>query len=685
MAQMLSNGEDSTQYQHYLEVTMHSPVAVTLTDFPAIIGGRMESFDTAYLIANYGMKNDCSDVLLVSGNQVLHTEIEKGTCNTNNTVLWVRYPSLTDGSAVRIYFGNASKNNVVSDALVWENQYLAVYHLADEKDSTNRYNLSITGTPATVADCVLGRCMIFNGGTILYNNNFLFPKYNYSSYARVRPLNNGGWGVYSVDSVVYPNNCYKYLAVGTWQHNFESVVLGLNGWVGQGRYADFQVDTSQWYALNEIEDATANTLKLYVDGLQNDNSPGIGEPVGDNTRSTDISTHVSVGGIYWIHNAGQPSYMILDELRISNTTRSEEWIIAEDQQYATIGNVHDNINDNTRSSDSSGVSITDTFGGGANCTGDNFSCGTTNDGIINTGGTIIVNPIVNDGTTTALCAVNITGNTGTIKTCIFRQGQSTTACDNSTDVRNGNHSNYYTCPNGLSCGWNGQNSIPFFMTTPFTNTVSRQNIIFIAYTCAGSNINAFQYNNQYLHVIDTKGITCSGNSVMSIGYDGMGSFNLGGYSSCSKKSYCDETATRNYTLSVAMNDNYCVPGCYDGFKNADETQNDYGGKVCGNCTPGSKANDELYPIARQLQEDNSTYLSAENPFNATLYCQQSANVAGAGAGAFMLILFIAIVTITLLVGAIVVLFMTPIVPALLEWYARRKAQQKIEDFLKKKP
>ncbi|GEM_PF-5534262 len=76
------------------------------------------TLDTQSLIATGKMRSDCGDirVTLLDSRTLLDYWIEKGTCNTSNTVVWVKIPEIPANSVkeVYLYYGNpsaASKSN----------------------------------------------------------------------------------------------------------------------------------------------------------------------------------------------------------------------------------------------------------------------------------------------------------------------------------------------------------------------------------------------------------------------------------------------------------------------------------------------------------------------------------------------------------------------------------------------
>lgn len=295
-----------------------------------------------------------------------------------------------------------------------------------------------------------------------------------------------------------------------------------------------------------------------------------------------------------------------------------------------------------------GMTVNDTYSS-ANCGGSVFSCGNSTDEIVNVGGTFNAT-ITDDGMTDYLCAVFISGNNATAKTCIARQGLTNTSCDGVSNVLLGNHSDYYVCPSGLNCGW-GKGSIPLLGTpSPTrafqidTSVANSQELLFVSFNCTTGDQR--QSATQYLRTVSSKGVTCSGNDYVSAVFDQFGTGVLG-RGSCATGSFCEPSYARNYSALSIVNDTFCTPGCYDNLKNGGETDVDYGGSVCGNCTGKGKANDEYYPIARELQEENGVRFTAATPFNAT-YCPAAQEASGGIFGTLAILLLVSAVMIILL-------------------------------------
>ena len=92
-------------WNYYRPITITNNVAQTLTDYQVSF-----TLNTANLIAQGKMRSDCGDlrVTLSDGQTLLPYWIEPNTCNTNNTRIWTKVPSIPESGSATIYvwYGN---------------------------------------------------------------------------------------------------------------------------------------------------------------------------------------------------------------------------------------------------------------------------------------------------------------------------------------------------------------------------------------------------------------------------------------------------------------------------------------------------------------------------------------------------------------------------------------------------
>ena len=93
-------------YNYYREIIIKENSGVDLKDYQILI-----SLDTASLIASGKMRGDCGDIRFVDDTgKMLNYYIEPGTCNTQQTQIWIKVPLISASSTKKIYlvYGNPS-------------------------------------------------------------------------------------------------------------------------------------------------------------------------------------------------------------------------------------------------------------------------------------------------------------------------------------------------------------------------------------------------------------------------------------------------------------------------------------------------------------------------------------------------------------------------------------------------
>jgi hypothetical protein len=91
----------------------------SLTDYQILV-----TLDTRTLISQGKMRSDCGDVRFTDsdGNTLLNYWIDRSTCNTNNTEIWVKVPIILGNSNKTIYlwYGNPSATSMSNGNLVFD-------------------------------------------------------------------------------------------------------------------------------------------------------------------------------------------------------------------------------------------------------------------------------------------------------------------------------------------------------------------------------------------------------------------------------------------------------------------------------------------------------------------------------------------------------------------------------------
>jgi biopolymer transport protein ExbB len=289
-------------------------------------GGKVRNAN-AYDVGFYAASN-CSD-------GKLKWEIEKYSATTGEAVIWVRIPLLshTQNTVVYLCYGNGSitKDRSQSDG-VWDGEYRAVWHLADRgglvltNSAGNNFPLTNSG-PVASAPGKIG------GGT----NKFVDATYYLDD--RTVSIEEGGAVTISLWK--------KLLAAdsppeGNAQHDFNHIAFGMGSghgtsnsmtlWApfdqaaewfygeGPGPAVAFAPYFDRWVHITCVYNPNANNLKaLYIDGQ-------LVASLTNGLPTVGIVTAFRLGQAPDGHGQDPSQF---DEVRISNSARSADWIATE--------------------------------------------------------------------------------------------------------------------------------------------------------------------------------------------------------------------------------------------------------------------------------------------------------------------------------------------------------------------
>ncbi|MFA7173211.1 MAG: DUF2341 domain-containing protein [Kiritimatiellia bacterium] len=306
----------------------------TLTNFPLLV--QITNANDA--VFSHAQANG-NDILFTAenGTELLDFEIEFYTnAPTPRLTAWVRIPVLSNGSStvLRMYYGNSNATSVANAGGVWDEHFKMVQHLEEDGTGT-RYDSTTNGYHSTAV-------VNFDGDESVYG-----------LIGRAHDF--GG----TDECLTFNHPIVQGLTNVTWEAWFEDkpAADGRGGVVGS-------------YAASIYDDSTENRLYLTVrtvnEGVRGHqpstyNDPWIhvalvydGAQVRYYVKGRLMNTVSATGGLYsdayyWQIGAvlnGQFFKGMIDEVRISSTSRSAAWIRASyDNQYTpdlhtTIGLEH---------------------------------------------------------------------------------------------------------------------------------------------------------------------------------------------------------------------------------------------------------------------------------------------------------------------------------------------------------
>ena len=325
------------QYLYKKSITIHHKnVRSNLSNFPILISLTASDLKTA---ANGGNVQNSKgyDIIFTDSTETitLDHEIEKYVPTTGEIAMWVRVPMLSASSDTVIYmhFGNSSISSSQENKTgVWDSNYKGVWHLSNgstltTNDSTSNGNTG-TNHGASAATGQIDGAASFNSSSqyIQISNTINIKQFSISAWFKTSDGQQTSWrAIVSKNSGMGNRNFWLGLSGSNSATycNYGSLLIlySVEGVVDAGHACtSSRMDDNNWHFATATYDGT--TLKLYVDGSLS-NTLSVSSP--------DTQSQATYIGIEKIEEAGfiNPFTGTLDELRISNTARSADWIATE--------------------------------------------------------------------------------------------------------------------------------------------------------------------------------------------------------------------------------------------------------------------------------------------------------------------------------------------------------------------
>ncbi|MDP1799819.1 MAG: DUF2341 domain-containing protein, partial [Bacteroidota bacterium] len=271
------------------------------------------------------------------GTTLTDHQLERYDPVTGELVAWVRIPllSATVNTDLYLYFGNSTVTVDPSTTSTWDANFIAAYHLnLNQNDATsNGNNLSLTGTnlqtPALAADgrdiettesmfCSPNAAVQTNGDVTLETwVNFETVQLTANDNVFISCGALGEVGV--PDNLFYLFNYNGAGALTNRLRMFWEYGAGVNESIVSNATTTLVAGT--WYHLATVRDITNGVVNFYVDGIQ------LGTAVAyTNAPAGGTLTTLSIGESQ--DNAIRDIDSDFDEIRISNSVRTPEWIQA---------------------------------------------------------------------------------------------------------------------------------------------------------------------------------------------------------------------------------------------------------------------------------------------------------------------------------------------------------------------
>jgi hypothetical protein len=303
------------------------------TDFPVLIN---LSSDTD--LATYA-QDDGDDILFTSSDgltQIPH-EIESFSGSTGALTAWVKVPSVSSSADtdIYLYFGNSVTSSQQDPADVWDTNFKAVWHLKEDpsgtapqmKDSTSSALHGTTTGGMTSGDQVAGRVggsLDFDGLGDPNGDSVRAPDYDILNAITISAWIN--WdGARTDDGIVSKRVDNEVL--GNWALRMDETTVGLLEWMvwdgvdsSQKLRSVSTIGTGSWKYVVLTFDDPNNTAKIYINGALDNSETSFSKGLANTPQQ------IAIG---WSGQGGQYFDGRIDEVRLSNSIRSAQWIATE--------------------------------------------------------------------------------------------------------------------------------------------------------------------------------------------------------------------------------------------------------------------------------------------------------------------------------------------------------------------
>lgn len=307
------------------------------SNFPVLFSGTYAYLAT---VANGGLVQNSSgyDITFSSdsaGATLLNWEIEYYDPTTGTIVAWILVPTVSHSADTVLYlhYENASITTFQGGAAgsVWDSNFAAVWHLGDgttlnPDDSTANGNNGVNNGATAAAGEIDGAASLSAGTTHIVVTDSTALDFGLNSFSVSSWLN----------PAAYPPSDPGIMVGKMAASTITGWYCGLNlsgnidfrvRDVGGANYTDListaTLSLSTWVNVACIVDRTANSLRLYFNGVEDVAAQTSISGFGSFNTTEDLFIGDLRGDTLFAYSG------LVDEVRISNSIRSADWIISE--------------------------------------------------------------------------------------------------------------------------------------------------------------------------------------------------------------------------------------------------------------------------------------------------------------------------------------------------------------------
>ena len=269
-------------------------------------------------------QSDGDDIAFYNGTIWLDHEIEYyNGSESNNLVIWVRIPSLSTSvnTTIYLYYGNDTMGNYENPTGVWDNYYKGVYHLSESSgnviDSTAYDNDGTNNGATREISGQIHYCYDFESSQSDYirinddNSLDISQAITISSWIKVESYGIEGFGT------IVDKDWESGYSFGVHNSTDETIDFSCNDAGIYEQATNDAINENIWFYVVITYDKS--NVRFYVNGELDDSDP---ESASILTNNKDVLIGSGWDGlsIYYDYDG------LIDEVRISNISRSGDWI-----------------------------------------------------------------------------------------------------------------------------------------------------------------------------------------------------------------------------------------------------------------------------------------------------------------------------------------------------------------------
>ena len=313
------------------QITIGNAGTTTLINFPA------------YIVVPYqaGMQTDYDDLRFTNTDGTVVLDYEMEYFDASNACIWIKIPSLAvPNVSIWMYYGNNAVASGQNATGVWDSNHIGVWHMPETSgavfDSTVN---NIDGTPLNGVNQNING--VVDGADSFNRNNSQYINLGRSDLhllsltvsAWVYMTSSGGTDKQIISKGHRDSNTeWELKAIP--QENGGRDFITFRFWVNnsaRGVVSTSPILTGQWYYLVGTYNASAtnNNFNLYINGVLDNANTNL-------TPKVQTDANLSIGAVH--SQSMNPNHLqywdgILDEVRISDISRSPDWI---KQSYSMV-------------------------------------------------------------------------------------------------------------------------------------------------------------------------------------------------------------------------------------------------------------------------------------------------------------------------------------------------------------